>query len=134
MTEARVERVHADRIRAREFLGQSERFAADAGVSGIHNASRAVLLDNAAVSACDAILQAVGLRVTPGDRAHILRLETALAQVDAETEELLERLDASRERRVDASYGAGYVANASVSDAHEATAELIELSRSVTGS
>jgi hypothetical protein len=55
-----------------------------------------VLLHNAA---SDAILQAVGRRVTSGDRSHILRLETALAKLDADTEELLERLDASRERR-----------------------------------
>lgn len=48
------------------------------------------------VCACDAILQASGLRVTPGDRSHALRLETALDQLVPDTDELLERLDASR--------------------------------------
>jgi hypothetical protein len=74
-------------------------------------------------------LQAVGLRVSAGDGSHVLRLETALAQVDDDTEELLERLDASRERRNEASYAAGFVPQASVEDAREATAECIELAR-----
>lgn len=67
--------------------------------------------------------------MTPGDRSHVLRLETALDQVDVDTEELLDRLDASRERRNEASYAAGLVVQASLSDAREATAELIELAR-----
>jgi hypothetical protein len=46
---------------------------------------------------------------------------------------LLERLDASRERRNEASYAAGFVAQASLSDAHEATAELVELARAAIG-
>jgi hypothetical protein len=68
--------------------------------------SQAILLHNATISACDAILQAVGLRVTAGDRSHILRLESALRHLGSDTEELLERLDASRERRNEASYAA----------------------------
>jgi hypothetical protein len=60
--------------------------------------------------------------MTPGDRSHLRRLGTALDQVDSDTEELLERLDASRARRNEASYAAGFVAQASVADAREATA------------
>ncbi|HEV7162296.1 MAG TPA: hypothetical protein VGN25_03490 [Solirubrobacteraceae bacterium] len=59
----------------------------------------------------------------------MLRLETALAQLDHDTEDLLERLDASRSRRNEASYAAMLVAEASVEEAREATAELIELAR-----
>jgi hypothetical protein len=129
MTDARVEQVHADQIGAREFLAQAEIFMADADTSTLHAPSQAVLLHDAAVCACDAILQAVGLRVTSGDRSHILRLETALQQLEEDTEELLERLDASRERRNEASYAAGFVPQASLTDAREATAELIELAR-----
>jgi hypothetical protein len=88
-----------------------------------------VLLHNAVVSACDAILQSVGLRVTSGDGAHILRIETALDQLEEDTEELFEHLDASRERRNEASYAALFVAQASAADAREATAELIALTR-----
>jgi len=74
-------------------------------------------------------MQAVGLRVTPGDRSHAMRLENALEQLDEDTEDLLERLDASRARRNEASYAAGFVAQASVDDAREATTELVELAR-----
>lgn len=129
MSDARVEEVYPDRVGAREFLAQADMFFADADKPTLSPPSRAVLLHNATVCACDAILQAVGRRVTPGDRSHILRLETALAELDGDTEELLERLDASRERRNEASYAAGFIAQASVADAHEATAELVELTR-----
>lgn len=59
----------------------------------------------------------------------MLRIETALEQLDHDTEELLEILDASRERRNEASYAAVFVAEASAAEAREATAELIELAR-----
>lgn len=73
------------------------------------------------------ILQAAGLRVTAGDRAHILRLEAALSELGGDTEELLERLDASRERRNEASYAAAFVSSASIEDARDATSELVAL-------
>jgi hypothetical protein len=106
VTDARVEKVYADRVRAREFFAQAQRFAADAAAAELSAASQVVLLHNATVAACDAILQSVGLRVTSGDGAHMLRIEAALDQVDDDTEELLESLDASRERRNEASYAA----------------------------
>ena len=130
MTGARVQRVPADRIGAREFFDQAERFLTDAQMSGLTPESRVTLLHNAAMCACDATLQVVGLRVTSGDGAHVLRLETALGQIDVDTEELLERLDASRVRRNEASYAALFVAEASAAEALEATAELVELARS----
>jgi hypothetical protein len=131
--DARLEHVYADKITAREFLDQATRFLADARVGTLSAPSRVLLLHNAAISACDGILQANGLRVTPGDRSHILRLETALQQLDADTEELLERLDASRERRNEVSYAAAFIAQASVLDAEEATTELLELARTFVG-
>jgi len=133
VTDARVEKVHADWVRAREFSTQAQRFATDAAAPGLSAESRVVLLHNATRAACDAILQSVGLRVTSGDGAHMLRIETALHQLDQDTEELLESLDASRERRNEASYAALFVAEASAADAREATAELIELARSLVG-
>lgn len=129
MTDARVEKVYEDRVSAREFLAQADLFLADADTATLSAPSQAILLHNATVCACDAILQAVGLRVTPGDRSHALRLETALDQLDSDIEELLESLDASRERRNEASYAAAFVPEASVADAREATAEIIELAR-----
>jgi outer membrane PBP1 activator LpoA protein len=128
MTEARVEKMHPDRLGARTYLDQAERFQSDADAH-LSAESRSVLLHNAALSAANAILEAVGMRVTSGDGSHLLRLETALAQLDHDTEDLLERLDASRSRRNEASYAAMLVAEASVEEAREATAELIELAR-----
>lgn len=130
MTDARVEEVYEDRIRAREFLEQADRFRADADVDGLSAESQAVLLHNAAVCACDAILQAAGLRVTSGNGAHVVRLEGALGQLGGDTEDLLDGLDASRERRNEASYAASFVPEASISDAREATTELLERARS----
>lgn len=83
------------------------------------------------ISGCDAILQASGLRMTSGEGYHVLRLEAGLAEIDQDTDDLLERLDASRSRRSEASYAAGFVAQASVDEAREATAELIELARAL---
>lgn len=133
MTDARVESVYADRLRAREFLDQAERFRDDAAKAELSAESQSVLLHNAAVCACDAILQAAGQRVTSGDSAHILRLETALDQLDGDTEELLDSLDASRQRRNEASYRASFVPEASLADAREATAELLERARAFVG-
>jgi hypothetical protein len=106
VTSSRVEQVPADKIRAREFFDQLELFLADAQLHGLASESRVTLLHNAAMCACDAILQSVGVRVTSGDGAHVLRPETALDQLDQDTEELLESLDASRARRNEASYAA----------------------------
>jgi hypothetical protein len=105
VNEGRVEKVHADRLGARTHLEQSEKFQTDADAD-LSAESRSVLLHNAAVSASNAILQAAGLRVTSGDGAHMLRLETAVAQLHRDTDDLLERLDASRSRRNEASYAA----------------------------
>jgi hypothetical protein len=128
MSTARVEKVHADRLGARIYLEQAEKFQNDAD-SDLSSESRSVLLHNAAISASNAILQAAGLRVSTGDGAHLLRLETALEQIPRDTEDLLEQLDASRSRRNEASYAAMLVAEASVEEAREGTAELVEAAR-----
>jgi hypothetical protein len=132
VTEARVQNVHADLLEARTHLDQAEKFQSDADAD-LSTESRSVLLHNAALSASNAILQAAGLRVTSGDGSHLLRLETALEQFDDDTEDLLERLDASRSRRNEASYASMLIAQASVDEAREATAELIELARDFVG-
>ena len=74
-------------------------------------------------------------RVTAGEflqqaeRFSVLRLETALERLGGDTDELLERLDAARDRRNEASYRAGFVPEASVSEAREATRELLDRAR-----
>jgi hypothetical protein len=124
MTEARVERITADRVSAREFLEQGKVFLTDGVKRGISNEGRVLLLHQAAICACDAILLAVGLRVSVGDRAHVLRLQTALEQLAGDTTELLEALDVSRAIRVEASYRRLVVPDATAGDAEEATREL----------
>src|SRR5487761_2771898 len=119
MTEARVEHVHANRTDARVFLGQAKSFQADAN-GPLSRESAAVLLHNAVISGADAILQAAGLRVTGGDGAHQLRIEKALAELPHETDELLDRLEASRSRRNEASYHGSLVPDASLAEAREA--------------
>jgi|SRR5665213_892080 len=129
MSDARLEKVYEDKLRAGEFFEQAETFLVDSGLNGLSSASRSVLIHNATTCACDAILQAVGLRVTSGERAHVLRLQAAMERIEEDTDELFERLDDSRHRRNEASYAAAITPKASVADAHEAATELLELAR-----
>jgi hypothetical protein len=129
VTDARVQQIHEDRETGRSYLAQAEDFLADARNEGNTNESRAVLIHSAVIAACDAVLAAEGLRVGSGERAHILRIDTALDQLDGDTTELNEALDAARARRNDASYNAMPVAGASVADGIEAAASLIERAR-----
>lgn len=129
MTAARVEKVYADGSPASEFLDQAETFFAGATGGDVSATSKMVLLHNAVVSACDAALQSAGLRGTPGDGAHVVRIETALDTFSVATEDLFERLDAARERPNEASSRAEIAAQASVTDAEEATSELLALVR-----
>jgi hypothetical protein len=134
VTEARVERITPDRVTAREFLEQGKVFLSDGVKHGISNEGRVLLLHQAAICACDAILLAVGLRVSVGDRAHVLRLQTALEQLPGDTTELLEALDVSRAIRVEASYRRFVVPEATAGDAEEATRELYGLAEGVLAS
>ena len=55
MTNARIEEVPADRTTAREYLAQGRSFLHDARTP-LSNESRQVLLQQAAICTCDAIL------------------------------------------------------------------------------
>lgn len=133
MTEARLRNVPADRMGAREFIVQARIFLKDAGIGEISNEGRQLLLHQVAICVCDAILLAGGLQVTVGDGAHALRLEQALEVLPDDVDELLDVLDASRARRVEASYRAGPVPAASVHEAAEATLELLERAERFVG-
>ncbi len=124
MTEARIEEVPADRVTAREYLDQGRRFLEDAARNSNSNESRQLLFHQAALCACDAILLARRRRVSSGDAAHVMRLRAALAELAGDTDDLLDALDAARAMRVEASYGAFLVPDASLADATEATLEL----------
>ena len=133
MTAARLRKVPADRMGAREFLDQARVFMSDAGLRGVSNEGRQLLLHQTAICACDAVLLVSGLQVAGGDGAHVLRLEQALAELPGDADELLDSLDASRARRVEASYRAGPVPEASVEEAAEATLDLLERATTFVG-
>jgi hypothetical protein len=99
MTEARLRKVPADRVGAREFLEQGRIFMSDAGIREISNEGRQLLLHQTAICACDAVLLVSGLQVAGGDGAHMMRLEHALAELPDDVDDLLDTLDASRARR-----------------------------------
>lgn len=133
MTDARMKRTYEDRETARDFLDQASSFRADADLPGLSAESQSVLLHNAAMCACDAILQFCGLRVAPGDSGHVVRLKNALEQLDGDTEDLYDSLDVSRFWRNEASYAAAWVPEPILADAREATIELLERARALIG-
>lgn len=124
MTEARIEAVPADPREARVFLARGKDFLRDGRAGDNTAASRQVLLHSAAVCACDAVLLAAGLRVTAGDRSHVIRLDKATELLDAD--DLLDRLDDARLRRNESSYGAAMPAAEDVAEAIEVTQELLD--------
>jgi hypothetical protein len=74
---AQVEQRGDDPWAALEFLGQARRFLRDGQVDDLSDEGRQVLLHNAAVAACDAILAINGLEVTGSEGGHRLRFEEA---------------------------------------------------------
>ncbi len=66
---AQVERRGEDPWAALEFLDQARRFLSDGQAEPISPEGRQVLLHNAAVAACDAVLAINGLEVTGSDGA-----------------------------------------------------------------
>jgi hypothetical protein len=130
---ARLQQIAPDAHGAQTSLAQADVFLADARNADNSNESRIVLAHNATVAAADAILAANGQRVTSGDNGHVLRLEAALDHVDGDTDELLERLDAARARRNEASYAGLAVGSFSVADALEATTEFVAMVRARVG-
>lgn len=129
MSESELRKIPENRVEAREFLGQADRYLRDAGIASLSNEAQQVLLHQAALCACDAILLACGQRVVGEEGGHVLRLTEALDRLPGDTDELFEALDASRTRRSEASYAAAWVPTASVQEAEEATRELLELAR-----
>jgi len=63
VSEARLESVYTDRIRAQEFLVHAEELLEDAQVEGLRTAARSIVLHAAVVAACDALLQDLVARV-----------------------------------------------------------------------
>ncbi|MGH2878417.1 MAG: hypothetical protein ACRDK4_02265 [Solirubrobacteraceae bacterium] len=130
MSTAKVVKVPTDRVGARDYLNQARQFSKDSETDVISSESKQVLIHQAAISGCDAILLASGFRIRGSEGGHELRLREALKRVAPDEEELLDDLLASRDRRSEASYAAEPVARASVAEARDALAQLLELAAS----
>jgi hypothetical protein len=129
MTSARSEYVPADPTSARVFLDQAEKFVADGRQPETSLAGRQILYYQACLSSLEAILLEGGRRVTPGDRAHVLRIEEAHACLGYGHPELFERLDIHREIRHDVSYSAGVISEKQVESLVSTTTDLLAVAR-----
>lgn len=124
---AQVEYAGEDIWAAREFLEQARRFLADGRIEALHDEGRQVLLHSAAIAACDAILAIKGLEVTGSEGGHVLRLTEAHRQLGGLHRDLFERLNDSRDRRIQASYRAAAVDANGVDESVQAVTELVML-------
>jgi hypothetical protein len=127
MTEARVEPIAPDPWLAAEALDNARSFAADGANSALTAASRQMLLQQAAIRACDALLAIYGRRVVGSDGGHALRLVEARASLAGEHDDLFERLDEGRASRNQASYRGGFVAEEDVEAMTGAVCDLVAL-------
>jgi len=91
--------------------------------------SQQIPLWQACISAMDALLLAVGRRVTGGDGAHMRRLEEIQQHLDGEELDLFERLDTHRELRHEASYHVGMVSRQDARTTREDAEQLIRRAR-----
>jgi hypothetical protein len=124
---AQIERTEADPWAALEFLGQARRFLRDGRIERLSDEGRQVLLHNAAVAACDAILAINGLEVAGSEGGHALRFEEAHKRLGKGHSDLFERLEDGRDRRIEASYRAGSLDGTGVDVALDAVSELVDL-------
>jgi hypothetical protein len=128
---AQVEQRGDDPWGALEFLAQARRFLRDGRIDDLSDEGRQVLLHNAAVAACDAILAINGLDVTGSEGGHLLRFEEAHKRLGGGHGDLFERLEDGRDRRIQASYRAGSLDGTGVDVGVQAVGELIDLAETL---
>ena len=96
MTKAELESIEPDAFLAAGFLDRASALARDAGVQGLGDEARLVLLHSATIAACDAALSINGWRVRGSDGGHRLRIRQTSALLGAEEPGLFDRLDDTR--------------------------------------
>jgi hypothetical protein len=106
MTDASIERIAPDPRLATDFLTRARQFAGDAAHRDLAPESRQLLLHQAVVSCCDAVLAIEGRRVVGSDGGHRLRIGEVSKLLPGDHWELFERLDDARMTRNRVSYGA----------------------------
>jgi len=116
MTDAQLERISPDAWLAGDFLGRAKLFAIDGARDQLRTESRQVLLHNAVIAACDALLAVKGYQVTGSDGGHRLRISKASELLPDAHVELFESLDDARVSRNDASYAAAPVPALEIED------------------
>lgn len=126
MAEARLTRIIPDATLARSFLIRAQEFSADGARDRNSHASRQVLLHNAAIAACDAVLAINGFEVEGSEGGHRLRLEKAEQLLGDDHRSLFEELDDARLARGTVSYAAGFALEADVEVALMAVRALVE--------
>jgi hypothetical protein len=101
--DAAVQEVGVDLNEARKGLNQAMNHLRSAERC-VDNESAFILLYTAAHKALTAVLLSVGLRVTEGERSHVMLLREAKKHLGSEHAELLSRVDRARRKRHDVAY------------------------------
>src|SRR5215210_5992132 len=124
MTEASVELIPPDPWLAHSHFHRALEFIGDGEQTSLSAAGRLVLLHDAALSLCDAVLAINGREVRGSDGGHVLRLQQAQKLLGDGLRDLFERLDDGRLARGDASYRAAPIPEAGPEAALQAVVEL----------
>jgi hypothetical protein len=126
VADARLRKIAPDATLAGAFLDQAKTFLADGAKADNSSSSRQVLLHNAAIAACDAVLAVGGLEVQGSAGGHALRLDEAQRQLGEGLDDLFENLDLMRLTRADVSYRAGFAGPSSVDEALMTVTMLVQ--------
>jgi hypothetical protein len=125
VTEAQVGRIEPDPFLAAGFLKRANDFTADGKSSALQPESRQVLLHNAVICACDAILAIEGFEVTGSDGGHQLRIAKAAELLPGAEPTLFEELDEVRAARNQVSYAAAAVSPEEIATTVDVVERLI---------
>ena len=110
---------------ARVFLARARQFQSDADVEAVSDTGRELLLHQASVAACDAVLAVAGVRVVGDEGGHALRLSETVSRLGLD-EDVADALTTTRRLRNASAYGAGIVIGHQVEESGEAVDHLIE--------
>jgi hypothetical protein len=125
MADASLRKIARDATLAAAFLAQAHRFLADGANPDNSHASRQVLLHNAVIAACDAVLAIEGYEVEGSEGGHRLRLEQAQRRLGSGLDDLFDQLDVVRLTRASVSCAAGFVPESDVDEAVMAVTQVV---------
>ena len=123
---AELEWVGEDAHGALAFILHARTFTGDGSQQGNAPESRQVLLHNAVVAACDAVLALDGFTVRGSEGGHRLRLDEAAERLALERD-LVERLQGVRDGRNRVSYRGFPALIDDVDEAARAVADLLDI-------